>query len=156
MRLRGILKTWIFPLWVMKASTISTLIYSNSCRFNFENYTLSFKINDHATVNSAFIRFPGLLYEMGLSALKSEVLAVKIEVDTNPPPPSAGLATTVVRRFVVLRLHHHDPATLLAGKLHAILQRPYTKGRDIYDLFWYLSDPSWPQPNFTFLNNALA
>jgi len=27
---------------------------------------------------------------------------------------------------------------LLAGKLHAILQRAYTKGRDIYDLLWYL------------------
>jgi len=120
-----------------------------------ENYALSFKINDHATVNSAFVRFPGLLYEMGLSALKSEVLAVKIEVDTNPPQ-GAGITTTVVRRFVVLQLQHHDQATLLAGKLHAILQRPYTKGRDIYDLFWYLSDPSWPQPNFTFLNNALA
>jgi len=120
-----------------------------------ENYALSFKINDHTTVNSAFIRFPGLLYEMGLSTLKSEVLAIKIVVDTNPPQ-GAGLATTVIRRFVVLRLHHHDQATLLAGKLHAILQRPYTKGRDIYDLFWYLSDPSWPQPNFTFLNNALA
>jgi len=92
---------------------------------------------------------------MGLSALKSEVLAVKIEVDTNPPQ-GAGLATTVVRRFVVLQLQHHDKASLLAGKLHAILQRPYTKGRDLYDLLWYLSDPAWPEPNFTLLNNALA
>ena len=46
--------------------------------------------------------------------------------------------------------------TELSGKLHAILQRPYTKGRDIYDLLWYLSDPTWPQPNLVLLNNALA
>lgn len=46
--------------------------------------------------------------------------------------------------------------TELSGKLHAILQRPYTKGRDIYDLSWYLSDPTWPQPNLVLLNNALA
>jgi hypothetical protein len=45
---------------------------------------------------------------------------------------------------------------LLAGKLHAILQRPYPKGRDIYDLIWYLSDRSWPTPNLEMLNNALA
>jgi hypothetical protein len=45
---------------------------------------------------------------------------------------------------------------LLAGKLHAILQRRYAKGRDIYDLFWYLSDPDWPEPNLTLLNNALG
>jgi hypothetical protein len=28
-------------------------------------------------------------------------------------------------------------------------------GRDIYDLLWYLSDPSWPAPNLTLLNHAL-
>jgi len=50
---------------------------------------------------------------------------------------------------------HHDRASLLAGKLHAILQRPYAKGRDLYDLLWYLSDPNWPAPNMTLLNHAL-
>jgi len=120
-----------------------------------EGYQIDIKVNDQKTVNSAFIRFPGLLYEMGLSPMQSEVLAVKIEVDTNPPK-GAGLTTTVVRRFVVLRLHHHDKASLLAGKLHAVLQRPHTKGRDIFDLLWYLSDPAWPEPNLILLNNALA
>ncbi len=63
--------------------------------------------------------------------------------------------TTVVRRHVLLQLQHHDPASLLAGKLHAVLQRPYPKGRDYYDLIWYLADPSWPEPNSTMLNEAL-
>lgn len=120
-----------------------------------EGYQVEIKANDHKTVNSAFIRFPGLLHEVGLSPMQSEVLAVKIEVDTNPPK-AAGLSTTVVRRFVVLHLHHHDKASLLSGKLHAILQRSYTKGRDIYDLLWYVSDPAWPGPNLILLNNALA
>ncbi|KPL76114.1 hypothetical protein ADN00_12295 [Ornatilinea apprima] len=119
-----------------------------------EGYLVELKVNDQKTVHSAFIRFPGLFYEMGLSPMRSEVLAVKIEVDTNPPT-GAGLATTVVRRFVVLQLHHHDKASLLSGKLHAILQRAYTKGRDLYDLLWYLSDPTWPEPNLILLNNAL-
>jgi hypothetical protein len=82
------------------------------------------------------------------------VLAVKLEVDTNPPA-GAGLATTVVRRHTMLQLQHHDRPSLLAGKLHAILQRPYLKGRDLYDLLWYLSDPGWPPPNLVLLNNAL-
>ena len=119
-----------------------------------EGYSVELIFNDQKTVHSAFIRFPGLLFELGLSSQQSEVLAVKIEVDTNPPL-GAGLSTTVVRRFVVLQLHHHDQASLLSGKLHAILQRPYTKGRDIYDLLRYLSNPSWPQPNLELLNNAL-
>lgn len=120
-----------------------------------EGYQIEVKVNDQKTVNSAYIRFPGLLYEMGLSLMQNEILAVKIEVDTNPPK-GAGLATTVTRRYVILQLHHHDKASLLAGKLHAILQRSYIKGRDIYDLLWYLIDPTWPEPNLILLNNALA
>jgi hypothetical protein len=66
------------------------------------------------------------------------------------------METTLVRRYVLLNLHHHDKSSLLAGKLHAILQRPYLKGRDLYDLIWYLSDPGWPAPNLILLNNALV
>lgn len=119
-----------------------------------EAYDVDLKVNDQKTVHSAFVRFRGLVYELNLSPHRTEVLAVKIEVDTNPPA-GAGLETMIVRRYVTLHLQHHDKASLLAGKLHAILQRPYRKGRDIYDLMWYLSDPDWPEPNLTLLNNAL-
>lgn len=119
-----------------------------------EGYTVELKVNDKKTVHNAFVRFPGLLYELGLSGQRSQVLAVKIEVDTNPPA-DAQLTTTVVRRFVVLQLQHHDQASLLAGKLAAVLQRSYTKGRDYFDLFWYLSDQHWPPPNLMMLNHAL-
>jgi len=119
-----------------------------------EGYAVGLKINNRKIVHSAFVRFPGLLYELGLSPRRDQVLAVKIEVDTKPPA-GAGLTTTVVRRHVTLHLQHHDRASLLAGKLHAILRRPYLKGRDLYDLLWYLGDPDWPAPNLVLLNNAL-
>ena len=119
-----------------------------------EGYQVNVKLNDQKTVNSAFFRFSALLYEFGLTAQRDEVLAVKIEVDTNPPA-GAGLDTTIIRRHVTLRLQHHDRASLLAGKLHALFQRRYIKGRDLYDLMWYLSDPDWPGPNLTLLHNAL-
>ena len=122
--------------------------------FSAETYAIDIKLNEKKTVHSAFVRFRGLLHEMGLSPHRNEVLSVKIETDTHPPE-GAQLATTVVRRHVTLQIQHHDRACLLAGKLHAILQRSYTKGRDIYDLLWYLSDPDWPAPNLTMLNNAL-
>ena len=120
-----------------------------------EGYIVELKVSDQKTVHSAFIRFPGLLYDLGLTAMPSEILAVKLEVDTNPPA-GAVLATSVVRRFFLLQLQHHDKASLLSGKLHAILQRAFTKGRDVYDLLWYLSDPAWSPPNLVMLNNALA
>ncbi|MFH0795961.1 MAG: nucleotidyl transferase AbiEii/AbiGii toxin family protein [Candidatus Omnitrophota bacterium] len=120
-----------------------------------EGYFMELKINDRKTVHNAFVRFPGLLYELKLSPHRDEVVSVKIEVDTNPPA-GAVLATTVVRRYVTLQLQHHDRASLLAGKIHAILTRRYTKGRDIHDLFWYLADANWPAPNCVQLNNALC
>lgn len=120
-----------------------------------QGYAVELKVNDQKTVHSAFVRFPGLPFDLNLSPHQDEILAVKIEVDTNPPG-GAGLTTSLIRRHVLLNLHHHDPATLLAWKLHAILQRPYLKGRDLYDLTWYLSYKSWPAPNLFFLNNALV
>jgi hypothetical protein len=38
-----------------------------------------------------------------------------------------------VRKCEVLHLLHHDRASLFAGKQHAILQRPFIKGRDLLD-----------------------
>ena len=119
-----------------------------------EGYTVGIKVGDQKTVHSALVRFPGLPYKLGLSPHQGETLAVKIEVDTSPPA-GAGLATTVVRRHIPLQLQHHDQASLLAGNLHALLQRSCIKGRDLYDLLWYLSDPNWPAPNLILLNNAL-
>jgi hypothetical protein len=119
-----------------------------------EGYQIGIKLNDKKTVHSAILRFNSLLYQLDLSPQRDEVLAVKIEVDTRPPA-GAGLDTTLIRRHVTLRMQHHDRASQFAGKLHALFQRRYVKGRDLYDLMWYLSDPDWPEPNLTLLQNAL-
>ncbi len=122
--------------------------------FGAEGYDVEIKLNDQKVVHSAFVRFRGLPYELKLPPNENEVLSIKLEVDTKPPK-GAVLDTTIVRRYVTLQLQHHDRASLLAGKLHAVLQRAYVKGRDIYDLLWYLSDPDWSTPNLGMLNNAL-
>ena len=123
--------------------------------FTMEGYDVRVRLRKERAVNNAFVSFSSLLYEFGLSPHRDEVLAVKIDVDTTPPA-GAGLDTTIVRRHLTLNLQHHDRASLLAGKLHAILQRRYVKGRDLYDLMWYLSDSGWPPPNLRLLRNALA
>ena len=119
-----------------------------------ETYAPRVKLQAGKVVKSAWFSFDGLPHELGLSPQRSEALSIKVELDTNPPA-GAGLATSLVRRHITLRLQHHDQASLLAGKLHAVLARPYTKGRDLYDLAWYLADRAWPSPNLVLLNNAL-
>jgi len=106
-------------------------------------------------VHSAFVRFPGLLNEAGLSPHRTGKLSIKIEIDTKPPV-GAILQTTVVNRHFLVALQHHDLPSLMAGKLHALLARPYTKGRDVYDLLWYLSQSEPTVPNIVLLRNALA
>jgi len=86
--------------------------------------------------------------------MRDQTQSVKVELDTRPPA-GAGFETRRVRRFVLLNLLHYDKASLFAGKLHAVLMRKYTKGRDLFDPAWYLSDPDWPEPNLPLLNNAL-
>lgn len=119
-----------------------------------EGYRVDIKLKEKGVVHSAFVGFPGLPAELGFSSQRTELLSVKVEIDSNPPR-GATLMTTIVRRHLTLQLQHHAPASLFAGKLHAILQRPYPKGRDLYDLIWYLSDRAWPAPNLELLNNAL-
>lgn len=138
--------------WTTK--NFSAVINKVAKAFEAEAYSIDAKVDDSRTVKSAFVQFPGLLYDIDLSLHKSETLSIKIEVDSSPP--EGGITkTSVIRRYVILSLQHYDKASFLSGKLHAILARPYVKGRDLYDLFWYLSDSQWPAPNIKFLNNAL-
>lgn len=117
-------------------------------------YDVDIKLRTHATVMSALVKFRGLLFEIGVSSHRDEIFTIKVEIDTNPPA-GAVTETRLLRRFVMLNLHHYDKASLFAGKLHAVIARPYTKGRDLYDLAWYLADDSWPPPNLVQLNHAL-
>lgn len=131
------------------------LLQKTKKSFESEGYELTIKANAEKTVRSAFLKFEGLLYEVGLSPHRSDTISVKVEIDTNPPA-GAGFETTIVRKHCLLNLQHYDKSSLFAGKLHAFLSRKYVKGRDVYDLVWYLSDRSWPAPNLVLLNNALT
>lgn len=122
--------------------------------FTRESYNVDVKVKTGGAVASAFVKFRGLLHELGLSPREEEVLAIRVEIDIRPPA-GAGTTTTVVRRHVLLNLFHYDVPSLFAGKLHAILARGFTKGRDIYDLTWYLAQRNCSEPNLEFLNNAL-
>ncbi len=133
----------------------SRLVEDIRSTFEAEGYRLTVKSAPDKTVASCFVRFGGLPFELGLSPHRDQVLAVKLEIDTNPPA-GGGVATTLVRRYITLDLLHHDRPSLLAGKLNAVLCRPYVKGRDLFDLVWYLADRSWPEPNIGLLNAGLV
>ena len=90
------------------------------------------------TVFSSFVKFKDILFELGLSSHPKEKLFIKLEIDSNPPQ---GYRTEVslVNKDFLFKLQSYDLASLFASKLHAFLFRKYAKGRDYYDLLWYLT-----------------
>lgn len=117
-------------------------------------YDVSFNYNDKKTVNSAFVKFSKLMFEAGLSPLKSQNFSIKIEID-NKPPRGAVIETQIVNKYFPISFLSYEINSLFAGKLHALLNRKYAKGRDYFDLGWYLSKWKGIEPNFTLLKNAL-
>jgi predicted nucleotidyltransferase component of viral defense system len=120
--------------------------------FELSGLQVQTKSKEVKTVQGTFIKFPGILKELGLSPLSSQNLSIKFEIDTNPPQ-GGQLAQTLVNRTFVFTVRHFDVSSLYATKLHACFFRTYTKGRDFYDLLWYLGRKT--VPNFTLLNNAI-
>jgi len=120
-----------------------------------QGYVVRASVNEKPVVHKAFIGFVGAEYDAGLSPHADKVFRIKIEVDTHPPA-GAELEVSGLTSFEYqLRLQHHDLPSLFAGKLAAVLARQYTKGRDLYDLAWYLEDARRLTPNVEMLANAL-
>lgn len=130
------------------------LIKKVTAELSAAGYNVSAGYDDKNNVNSAFIRFSGLMFEAGLSALKGQKLSIKIEIDNNPPK-GAVLITQIVNKYFPISFLSYDTKSLFAGKLHALLNRRYTKGRDYFDLGWYLSKWKDIEPNLGLLKNSL-
>lgn len=124
-------------------------------QFQLESYEVLQRTRASTVVQRVDFGFPSLLFELGLSPHAGEVLRIRMEVDTNPP---AGAVTTTsrIRKHVSIRVRHHDWPSLLAGKLLAVLNRPWPKGRDYYDLMWYLEQDPRSEPNLALLNAGMA
>jgi predicted nucleotidyltransferase component of viral defense system len=110
--------------------------------------------NAKSTVHKAWLKWEGVLREAGLSPRAGQKLAIKVEIDTRPPT-GAICERRVVTRHRLLALNLHNLPSLMAGKVHAIVTRSYPKGRDWYDLLWYLGRRPVVEPNPVQLQNAL-
>jgi len=118
-------------------------------------YTVKTTHKSEKTVQNAMIKFEGLLFEAGLSPLPKQNFSIKIDLDTRPPE-GAIVRTQVVNKFFPVSFLAYDTSSLFAGKLHALLTRQYVKGRDFFDLGWYLSRWKNIVPNIILLRNALT
>ncbi len=63
---------------------------------------------------------------------------MKLEIDTRTPS-GAKVAEHFHSGPIIFTVNHHDLPSLFAGKLHALLFRGFVKGRDYFDLMFFLS-----------------
>ncbi|MBI5699921.1 nucleotidyl transferase AbiEii/AbiGii toxin family protein [Candidatus Saganbacteria bacterium] len=142
-----------FSLINKKGFDFSALLKTAKKELELTGYSVEEAKAKDKTVLSEFIRFKGLLYELGLSQLKSEKLFIKLEIDSNPP---RGYQTEVVlvNKNFLFKVNCYKPDSLFASKLHAVLFRKYDKGRDYYDLLWFLTRKT--PINYKLLSNAAA
>lgn len=124
-------------------------------RRSLEAFGLDCEVSNLKTeknVQSCFLRFSNLLHDLDSSFRKGQKLAIKFEIDMNPP---LGARETVspVAGIYLYKVRHFEPSSLFASKLHAILCRKYTKGRDLYDFLWYVARRT--PVNVSLLENAV-
>ena len=118
-------------------------------------YSAEVTLRTGPVVHTAIVKFPGLLRDTGLALERGATLRIRLQVDTRPPA-GAVVETRLMTLHFPISFRVHDLSSCMAGKIHALLCRQYTKGRDLYDLSWYLTQPERPSPNFDLLRNALV
>jgi predicted nucleotidyltransferase component of viral defense system len=128
--------------------------YFHAMETTFRSYGLNFQIKAKEKTTESFIRsaflkgntLEHLLLieprpELTSFIQKSELIQIKLEIDTSPPP-FASYEYRYGLDPLPYRIRLYDPASLLAGKLHAVLCRQWKhriKGRDLYDYVFFLS-----------------
>lgn len=137
--------------------------FSDGFLFDLEKY-LSYEIRSkyfpsletkiQSTVR-LYLKFP-FLYTLGLAEKsESDKLYVKIEAEHTVLPEASFALTPISKLGFNFMAYHYDLPTLMTGKINALLHRLWfkgktqevdVKGRDFYDLYWYLQHnikPNW-------------
>jgi predicted nucleotidyltransferase component of viral defense system len=129
--------------------------------------TVSFREKEKAnrsSIESAFLKtetiwteliLEDILKQTGIRSNKS--IKIKIEIDRNPPIGFKTEQKLLLRPFSFYVKCYTQPS-LFAGKLHALLFRKWNKrvkGRDWYDLEWYIKQRI-PLDTNHFLQRAIA
>ena len=82
------------------------------------------------------VRLP-VMKELGLSPNRSEKLHLKIEISRHNQEKTIK-RTPILRHGRTMVIRHFDEASLFAGKIIACLERMRIKGRDFFDLIWFM------------------
>jgi len=134
--------------------------FLKALQLEFTLYSLSFEVVDRSgadkVIKTAFLKDSSFgkvfIFTHPRGPADKQTIKIKLEIDTNPPGGSE-----FERQFInfpySFSITTQDLPSLFASKCHALLCRPYTKGRDWFDFVWYVSKKI--VPNYNHLTHAI-
>jgi predicted nucleotidyltransferase component of viral defense system len=130
----------------VSASQFRTLAADMARRFALEDVACDVVVKEHQGMTAVF-RFTDMLQRWGLTGHRDSVLRIKVDAE----PQNFNVAP---ERRILSRLDVFVPVlmtpvpVLVAQKFTALLHRPRTMGRDIYDISWLLGQA---KPDYAYL-----
>ena len=125
----------------------------------FEEFGLKSEILDKSRmdqrIKKAQIKDNSICHQLNLSFFRenpAKKQTIKLEIDVDPPENS-GFAYRYLDFPLDFEVCHQDLNSNFSLKIHALLCRPYVKGRDWYDFNWYVKQRV--KPNLAHLQAAL-
>lgn len=113
--------------------------------FKKENLKVDFSFKKTNGSGIGSFKFPGLLFDLGISADKNERLNIKINYTTPRVKPETEVV--ILKRFGFLQpVITNTKSYLLSQKIRAALTRKDSQPRDFYDIVWLLSYRIGPHP----------
>jgi len=134
--------------------------FVRAVELEFKAFGVSLEVKERyqakGPIKTAFLKEDSFarVLELSYARVRSDArtIQIKLEVDTNPPAEST-YETTFLAYPYPFSILIQDIPSLFANKCHALLCRPYEKGRDWFDLLWYLRRKA--EPNMPLLKAAL-
>jgi len=134
--------------------------YLESVRNDCAQEGIPFEVQDKSqagsAVQKAFLKTDSigklLVLNLPFERHRPRKIRIKLEIDINPPPGST-FTTNYITFPVTAAMTTQSLESGFALKLHALLCRPYVKGRDWYDLVWYVARKT--RPDLALLGQAL-
>jgi predicted nucleotidyltransferase component of viral defense system len=119
-------------------------VYLDKLIETFETFGLKSQVLDKSRmdqrVKKAMIKDSSISNQLNLSFSRNDrgqTQKIKLEIDVNPPT-SSGFEYTYLDFPLDFEVCHQDLSSNFSLKIHALLCRPYLKGRDWHDFSWYI------------------
>lgn len=125
----------------------------------FEDFGLKSEVLDKGRmdqrIKKALVKDNSICNQLNFSFFRGKPTRkqqIKLEIDVDPPENS-GFEYRYLDYPLDFEVCHQDLSSNFALKIHALLCRPYLKGRDWYDFNWYIKQGV--RPNLAHLQSAL-